>query len=370
MITFFFLLLCFVLPNMVWQFWNRARLTGKRNSFRHMVWTWIFWIYCAVAVYVAGIGTIWDILYYKEVIGGINLIPFSSGGILTYLLNLIMLMPLGFLLPFIWKEYRPFGKVLAAGFGFSFLIEIFQLFNRRLSDVDDLIMNTLGACVGYLLWKVFSRLVPNNARYTGRRKKMTRFGLKEPRVYIVLGILGVFLLYNWRPLDAALAARNSETGYAVAESDLPTVGQESRPAVMDMSHDPKAATVICNDGSVEELTYDALLQKYHENPADFEAKYAGAVIRLVDTAVANGQSSIDDTGKMYRSLTFKQGWRVEFGYEGYDFIDEADASGRRLELAVESFIAGVWEYESGQFRIVLGSWDENLVGQTIITEAN
>ena len=49
-------------------------------------------LYCYLAVQrVAGIGTIWDLISYGKLDATINLIPFSSEGFATYILNVIML---------------------------------------------------------------------------------------------------------------------------------------------------------------------------------------------------------------------------------------------------------------------------------------
>ena len=53
----------------------------------------------------------------------------------------------------------PLRNFIAAGAFISLCIEILQLpFASRASDVDDLIMNTLGAAVGYGIYAVFKRL--------------------------------------------------------------------------------------------------------------------------------------------------------------------------------------------------------------------
>ena len=96
MLTFLYLLICFMLPNIAWQLLNRKRLMRRKNPICHIVLTCIFWGYCALTIHVTGIGTIWDIISFKEITGGFNLIPFSSEGIKTYILNVLMLMPLGF----------------------------------------------------------------------------------------------------------------------------------------------------------------------------------------------------------------------------------------------------------------------------------
>ena len=123
----------------------------------------------------------------------INLIPFRDGISLSMILNVVMFMPLGFLLPLLWKEYQSLVRTAIIGFCFSCGIEFCQLFNRRVSDVDDLLMNTLGAILGWLIWIVFSRIT--HLKY-GRRNQ--GFGGKEGAVYLALSLVGQFFLYNWR----------------------------------------------------------------------------------------------------------------------------------------------------------------------------
>ena len=72
-------------------------------------------------------------------------------------LNVLLFVPLGAGLPFIWKKYRAFSKTVFFGFALSLVIEMSQLFTLRATDVNDLITNTLGAMIGYLLSKhIFS----------------------------------------------------------------------------------------------------------------------------------------------------------------------------------------------------------------------
>ena len=89
----------------------------------------------------------------------INLLPFVH--LMDYperreaLLNLIgnttMFIPLGIVWPTVFKKLDSHQKVIAAGIGFSLCIEILQLpFYDRVSDIDDLILNSLGFVLGYL----------------------------------------------------------------------------------------------------------------------------------------------------------------------------------------------------------------------------
>lgn len=162
--------------------------------FPHLIKVCIFLLYIYLVLSVAGIGSIWDLGRYDTLIRleEINLLPFQSEGILTYFLNIIMFMPLGFLLPFIWKKYRNPLKILFTGLGLSLSIELCQLFNRRNTDIDDLLMNTLGAIIGYGVWILFKK------RFKKLNKKEGALSQHEPLIYLLLAVSGKFLLYNWR----------------------------------------------------------------------------------------------------------------------------------------------------------------------------
>ena len=62
-----------------------------------------------------------------------------------------MFMPIGFFIPLLWKVSN--RKVIIIGFGSSLFIEICQLFLTRGTDVDDLILNTIGTILGLLLYR-------------------------------------------------------------------------------------------------------------------------------------------------------------------------------------------------------------------------
>ena len=67
--------------------------------------------------------------------------------------NTAMFIPVGIVWPAVFRKLDTHGKVIAAGFGFSLVIELLQLpFYNRCSDVDDLILNTLGYLIGYGIW--------------------------------------------------------------------------------------------------------------------------------------------------------------------------------------------------------------------------
>jgi glycopeptide antibiotics resistance protein len=65
--------------------------------------------------------------------------------------NVLLFVPLGFLLPLLVPAMRRWWQALAVGAGVSLLIELYQLAwpGVRKVSVDDLLMNALGAVLGF-----------------------------------------------------------------------------------------------------------------------------------------------------------------------------------------------------------------------------
>ena len=73
--------------------------------------------------------------------------------------NVVMFIPSGIVLPIIYRQLNSLWKVVAAGAFISLCTEILQLpFPSRASDIDDLILNTLGVAVGYGIYAACRRL--------------------------------------------------------------------------------------------------------------------------------------------------------------------------------------------------------------------
>lgn len=122
--------------------------------------------------------------------GGINLVPgemlrlaawAASRGYWTSVWvnlpgNILMFVPLGFFPALLWDRPRWWKSVLVA-FGTSFFIEFVQLFVARGTDIDDLILNTLGGFSGYGAYVLLRRFAPElTAKF--QRKKVTFNGPK------------------------------------------------------------------------------------------------------------------------------------------------------------------------------------------------
>jgi glycopeptide antibiotics resistance protein len=72
--------------------------------------------------------------------------------------NILVFMPFGFALPFTWRRARRARVTIAFGALLSLAIELTQLFvPTHTSDVDDLILNTLGTALGFAVFYAYER---------------------------------------------------------------------------------------------------------------------------------------------------------------------------------------------------------------------
>ncbi len=136
---------------LVWLF---QRFRGERGWTRYVL-SGLFVLYLCEMFDVVGIPAIQYIRWEPN----ISLIPFSdeTGWLgVQRVLNAVMFAPFGFLLPVLWCKCRKWKVTVLAGFLLSLTIEILQMFCFRATDVDDLLMNTLGAGFGYFAaWLFF-----------------------------------------------------------------------------------------------------------------------------------------------------------------------------------------------------------------------
>jgi len=147
----------------------------------------IYMLYIAAVIDVTGAGALPDGLRRGVSLNwfSINLLPFSRDiDWMGYWLNVLLMAPLGFLLPILGRGYNML-RVTGAGLLFSLMIELSQLLNMRSTDVDDLICNTLGAAVGYLGFLLVSRVLKWKPR-----------GDLKPFLMLLCVFGGRFILYD------------------------------------------------------------------------------------------------------------------------------------------------------------------------------
>lgn len=116
--------------------------------------------------------------FFYELMPGVerslNLVPFKTIGaflfsegnaylpkdvlntrrVINLLGNVLLFVPLGFLLPLSYKKAEKFGKVFLIGSAYVLFIEITQYFIYRISDIDDYILNMFGIVLGFCVYKI------------------------------------------------------------------------------------------------------------------------------------------------------------------------------------------------------------------------
>ena len=162
---------------------NRACLHHAGTSILY----YLFSCYLSVVYVLVGLP---NITYIRPELN-LNLIPFLGlfRDLESSVLNILLFIPLGMALPILWKTFRRLQKTLLLGFGISLAIELLQILTFRTTDVNDLITNTLGTGLGFLIARFLLRRFPkllhaHNSAY-----------VLELKVLLSIVLLVMFFLY-------------------------------------------------------------------------------------------------------------------------------------------------------------------------------
>ena len=102
-------------------------------------------------------------IQYRDTLGGFAVFANLFG-------NVLIFVPFGFFMPMASKN-RSFLITLFYSFSVSLCVEIFQFFTKVGSfDVDDMLLNTIGGVLGYILFVICNAI----RRYYANRKKKRR----------------------------------------------------------------------------------------------------------------------------------------------------------------------------------------------------
>ena len=173
-------------------FRNAQKKKGISYTRYSIIASVVFATYLVGVYHFTSAGTIYEGMMYKLEWrqDQFNWIPFSNNiDVVAYILNIVLFVPLGLLVPIIWKKLSKFPDILATGFLFTILIEVSQLLNNRRTDIDDILLNVLGAVVGFGLFKLFDKTTKSKFRVKNPI-------IAELMISVVVVFLGRFFLYN------------------------------------------------------------------------------------------------------------------------------------------------------------------------------
>ena len=128
------------------------------RNLRKTAFYFVFSVYLAAVYLFVGMPTI----QFMRVELSLTVIPFLPmlEDIRNTALNVLLFAPLGILLPFLWQKYRCPKKTVLFGALLSLIIELLQILTYRATDINDIIANTLGAALGFFVFKALIRAFP------------------------------------------------------------------------------------------------------------------------------------------------------------------------------------------------------------------
>lgn len=146
---------------------NRKSIKIKSVSIKKMIFEYLLVLNIVTILQITGvIGMSLQISSFAETIQLFKFkTPFVGSSILMITLNLMLFVPLGFLIPVALKSNKwNLEKVMIVVFFLSFCIEFLQLFGGRMFEIDDIIANSSGTLIGYLLFESLDGIIEEKTR--------------------------------------------------------------------------------------------------------------------------------------------------------------------------------------------------------------
>ena len=170
---------------------KKHKKAQKRGVFPHIIAAYVF---CFIVSFVFSATGIPDTESFRLYMMRVSLTPFVIENNEQLLLNILLFVPFGFFAPLLWKRFQNIFRTFFLGFFFSLFIEVSQLFCHRVSDIDDLIMNTIGTLIGFVLFWILKLIIPGLGNFFC---KGSVFKKSEIYCYVAIIFITSFFL---RPL--------------------------------------------------------------------------------------------------------------------------------------------------------------------------
>ncbi|UQZ34377.1 hypothetical protein C2I18_13130 [Paenibacillus sp. PK3_47] len=177
--------------------------------------------------------------------------------------NMLMFMPLGFLIPLLGMRTRRFTRVLLTSLFVTIGIELFQMISRRgIFELDDILHNTIGSIAGYLMMNA----ILDSVKQRKLAFRSAGLALCIPLVFVLL-FTGAIAVYQNKELGnlsirPAIKQDMREVGVEL-KAELP---EEAEPAslyvserIYDLEYGKEMAALV-------ERSFD--LQRKEENRID------------------------------------------------------------------------------------------------------
>lgn len=217
---------------------------------------------------------------------------FTLRGWQLLMLNIVMFVPFGMLLPLVNKKFRNVVWSASAGVLFTLLIETIQfIFNLGIFEVDDIVNNFAGAMIGYGLVMAMLSVLHREKQLP---KKVACYLL--PLILVIGGFSGIFIKYNINELGNLEEAysRKIECENARISSDI-ELSKESKKDVIYKTklYDKKTALeyakkifkgmgIPANNLKVLQFNDNAIYTSHNESEYSLWIDYAGGMYSYTD----------------------------------------------------------------------------------------
>jgi len=133
------------------------------------------------------------------------------------ILNIILFIPLGFLLPLMSKNFKNFYRTLIIALLFTFIIEIIQyVTGLGIFEIDDIFNNIIGAIIGYGLIMFVINL-------KDKISLVRSLGYLAPLLITFIAFIGVFFVYEQKELGNMPMAYTHKIDMSHAKIDVNVV---------------------------------------------------------------------------------------------------------------------------------------------------
>ena len=133
------------------------------------------------------------------------------------ILNMVLFMPFGVLLPMVSGKMQKFRRICLTGFLFSFCVESAQyLFSRGIFEGADLLNNTLGAMIGYGIYILGQQIILLFQRKNGSVKKVLLAQVPLFAVILTGGLLYfIYQIQEYGNLEQSYCSAKDMSGIQV-----------------------------------------------------------------------------------------------------------------------------------------------------------
>ncbi len=235
----------------------RLRIRNEKNSWFRRLMILIIGLYLSVVFNLTLSPTYFSFAPHT---GNINLVPLQAlatafSNPLNFFGNIILFMPFGILLVLLSNKCQKLHVTLLVGAGLSLLIELLQLFGVRSTDIDDVILNTIGTSLGFIIGKYILYRLPSLRKKVGVYKKSDGKYCRKLDDAAGIALLVIFVLATVY-ITGFTQINDQMQAAEVANQDIEISTKPPEPKIEEISADVNALNAYLWNTSTNTVLYN------------------------------------------------------------------------------------------------------------------